>query len=189
MWMTELPPFVPFFLAALILPLTRGAVRNAVILLVPVLGGLHLVVLELRSGVRHLLGPRLLGIPDPFALLARGHAGPDGDDRRADFDLDVGVRHQVVEPGRMLGGAAPAGEDRPGVAEWLIAEGTDPGGPGPGADVVEDEELRLGEVPTHAAVVRPELVGIRPQLGLQNLAHGRRRYRSRASNPTPNHRS
>ena len=42
MWMTELPPFVPFFLAALILPLTRGALRNAIILVVPVLGGLHL---------------------------------------------------------------------------------------------------------------------------------------------------
>ena len=42
MWMTELPPFIPFFLAALILPFVRGPLRNAVLLLTPILGGLHL---------------------------------------------------------------------------------------------------------------------------------------------------
>lgn len=42
MWMSELPPFVPFFIAAFLVLLTRGWVRNAIILLTPVLGGLHL---------------------------------------------------------------------------------------------------------------------------------------------------
>ena len=42
MWMSELPPFVPFFIAALLVLLTRGLLRNANLLLTPVLGGLHL---------------------------------------------------------------------------------------------------------------------------------------------------
>ena len=42
MWMSELPPFVPFFIAALLVLFTRGLVRNAILLLTPVLGGLHL---------------------------------------------------------------------------------------------------------------------------------------------------
>ncbi len=41
--MTECPPFLPFFIAALIIPLTRGWLRGAVLLTVPVLGGLHLL--------------------------------------------------------------------------------------------------------------------------------------------------
>ena len=42
MWMTELPPFVPFFIAALLAMLTRGWLRNLILLATPVLGGLHL---------------------------------------------------------------------------------------------------------------------------------------------------
>lgn len=42
MWMTELPPFVPFFIAALLALVLRGWWRNSVMLLVPILGGLHL---------------------------------------------------------------------------------------------------------------------------------------------------
>lgn len=42
MLMTELPPFVPFFLAALIALFTRGRVRKVVMLAAPLLGGLHL---------------------------------------------------------------------------------------------------------------------------------------------------
>jgi len=42
MWMTELPPFVPFFLAALLAAITRGSLRNLILLAAPVLGGLHL---------------------------------------------------------------------------------------------------------------------------------------------------
>ncbi len=42
MWMTELPPFVPFFIAALLAMVTRGWLRNLVLLTTPVLGGLHL---------------------------------------------------------------------------------------------------------------------------------------------------
>ncbi len=42
MWMTDLPPFVPFFIAALLALATRGMLRNIVILATPVLGGLHL---------------------------------------------------------------------------------------------------------------------------------------------------
>ena len=42
MWMTELPPFVPFFIAALLAMITRGQLRNLILLVTPVLGGLHL---------------------------------------------------------------------------------------------------------------------------------------------------
>lgn len=43
MWITELPPFAPFFIAAALALLTRGNVRNVIMLLTPVLGGLHLL--------------------------------------------------------------------------------------------------------------------------------------------------
>lgn len=42
MWMTELPPFVPFFLAALLVAFTRGYLRQLILIATPVLGGLHL---------------------------------------------------------------------------------------------------------------------------------------------------
>lgn len=49
MWMTELPPFVPFFLGALLAGVTRGGVRAVVLLATPVLGGVHL--LNIDAGV------------------------------------------------------------------------------------------------------------------------------------------
>ena len=49
MWMTELPPFVPFFLGALVAGTTRGWLRAVVLLAIPVLGGIHL--LHIDSGV------------------------------------------------------------------------------------------------------------------------------------------
>ncbi|MGD9385971.1 MAG: proton-conducting transporter membrane subunit, partial [Thioalkalispiraceae bacterium] len=42
MWMNELPPFIPFFLAALLVLVTRGHIRNIILLATPILGGLHL---------------------------------------------------------------------------------------------------------------------------------------------------
>jgi len=42
MWMTDLPPFVPFFITALLVLITRGWLRNLILLATPVLGGLHL---------------------------------------------------------------------------------------------------------------------------------------------------
>jgi len=42
MWMSELPPFVPFFLAALLVLVTRGWLRLAIMIATPVLGGIHL---------------------------------------------------------------------------------------------------------------------------------------------------
>ena len=42
MWMSELPPFVPFFLAALLALVTRGPLRMALMVAAPLLGGLHL---------------------------------------------------------------------------------------------------------------------------------------------------
>ena len=42
MWMSELPPFVPFFIAALLALAARGWLRAALMLATPVLGGLHL---------------------------------------------------------------------------------------------------------------------------------------------------
>lgn len=50
MWMTELPPFVPFFIAALLAFITRGRLRNLILLATPVLGGLHLW-LEVSPGI------------------------------------------------------------------------------------------------------------------------------------------
>jgi len=40
--MTDLPAFVPFFIAALLALITRGWLRNLIMLATPVLGGLHL---------------------------------------------------------------------------------------------------------------------------------------------------
>ena len=42
MWMSELPPFVPFFLAALLALVTRGTLRVVMMLAAPLLSGLHL---------------------------------------------------------------------------------------------------------------------------------------------------
>lgn len=42
MWMNNLPPFIPFFIAALLVLVTRGMLRNLILLLTPILGGLHL---------------------------------------------------------------------------------------------------------------------------------------------------
>ena len=42
LWMTELPPFVPFYLAALAAMVTRGWLRSIIMLLVPALSLLHL---------------------------------------------------------------------------------------------------------------------------------------------------
>ncbi len=42
MWMLEIPPFVPFFIGALLAALTRGPLRGAIMVLVPVLSAIHL---------------------------------------------------------------------------------------------------------------------------------------------------
>ncbi len=42
MWMSDLPAFVPFYLAAALVLVTRGWLRNLILLATPVLGGLHL---------------------------------------------------------------------------------------------------------------------------------------------------
>ena len=44
--MSSLPPFVPFFAGALLVALTRGRVRQAVVLLVPILGAVNLLGVE-----------------------------------------------------------------------------------------------------------------------------------------------
>lgn len=42
MWMLEIPPFVPFFIGALIAAVTRGTLRNVIMIAIPILGALHL---------------------------------------------------------------------------------------------------------------------------------------------------
>jgi multicomponent Na+:H+ antiporter subunit D len=42
MWTSNLPPFIPFFVAALLVLATRGWLRGAILVATPVLGGLHL---------------------------------------------------------------------------------------------------------------------------------------------------
>ena len=42
MWMSELPAFVPFYLAAILVLVSRGWLRNLILLATPVLAGLQL---------------------------------------------------------------------------------------------------------------------------------------------------
>lgn len=42
MWMSDLPPFVPFFVAGALALFTRGWLRSLILLATPILGGLHL---------------------------------------------------------------------------------------------------------------------------------------------------
>jgi multicomponent Na+:H+ antiporter subunit D len=42
MWTSNLPPFIPFFIAAILVLATRGWLRSIIMLATPVLGGLHL---------------------------------------------------------------------------------------------------------------------------------------------------
>jgi len=42
MWMSNLPPFLPFFVAALLVLVTRGYLRSIILIATPLLGGLHL---------------------------------------------------------------------------------------------------------------------------------------------------
>ena len=42
MWMLEIPPFLPFFIGALIAAVTRGTLRNVIMLATPIVGALHL---------------------------------------------------------------------------------------------------------------------------------------------------
>lgn len=44
MWAIELPPFVPFFVAAVLAYFTHGKLRSAIMLATPILGGLHLLM-------------------------------------------------------------------------------------------------------------------------------------------------
>lgn len=42
MWMLEIPPFLPFFIGALIAAVTRGTLRNAIMVATPIVSALHL---------------------------------------------------------------------------------------------------------------------------------------------------
>jgi multicomponent Na+:H+ antiporter subunit D len=42
MWMTEIPAFLPFFIGALLAVVTRGHLRSAILLTIPVLSAIHL---------------------------------------------------------------------------------------------------------------------------------------------------
>lgn len=44
MWAIELPPFVPFYIAAVLAYFTHGRLRSAILLATPILGGLHLLM-------------------------------------------------------------------------------------------------------------------------------------------------
>lgn len=44
MWAIELPPFVPFYVAAVLAYFTHGKLRNIILLATPILGGLHLLM-------------------------------------------------------------------------------------------------------------------------------------------------
>ncbi len=42
MWMLEIPPFLPFFIGALVAAVTRGMLRNIIMVATPIVGALHL---------------------------------------------------------------------------------------------------------------------------------------------------
>lgn len=42
MWMLEIPPFLPFFIGALIAAVTRGTLRNVLMVLTPIVSAIHL---------------------------------------------------------------------------------------------------------------------------------------------------
>ncbi len=42
MWMLEIPPFLPFFIGALIAAVTRGTLRNTIMVITPIVSALHL---------------------------------------------------------------------------------------------------------------------------------------------------
>jgi|TARA_Y100000310_G_scaffold326985_1_gene392667 multicomponent Na+:H+ antiporter subunit D len=42
MWMSELPPFVPFYVGAVLALLTRGRIRGVIMVAIPILSGIHL---------------------------------------------------------------------------------------------------------------------------------------------------
>ncbi len=42
MWMLEIPPFLPFFIGALVAAVTRGTLRNVIMVATPIVGALHL---------------------------------------------------------------------------------------------------------------------------------------------------
>ena len=42
MWMFEIPPFVPFFIGAVVILFTRGILRSAIMIAIPVVGAIHL---------------------------------------------------------------------------------------------------------------------------------------------------
>ena len=42
MWMIEIPPFLPFFIAALLAAVTRGVVRNVIMVAMPIVSAIHL---------------------------------------------------------------------------------------------------------------------------------------------------
>ncbi len=68
---TELPPFVPFFIGALLAAVTRGCVRSVLMLLVPVVGGL--LLLDTEPGIHWQLAVLDLELApyrvDPLSLL------------------------------------------------------------------------------------------------------------------------
>jgi len=45
MWMIEIPPFIPFFLGALLVFLTRGNLRGVIMVTIPIVSALHLSML------------------------------------------------------------------------------------------------------------------------------------------------
>ncbi len=45
MWMLEIPPFVPFIIGAIVALLTRGVLRGTIMVLIPIISGLHLWML------------------------------------------------------------------------------------------------------------------------------------------------
>jgi len=45
MWMIEIPPFIPFFLGALLVLLTRGNLRGVIMVTIPIVNALHLSML------------------------------------------------------------------------------------------------------------------------------------------------
>ena len=79
--------------------------------------------------------------PEALSLLRRRHASVDGTMLAADLRRGVGVGHQVVVPGRVLGEAAFGGDDDDVVAVGEVEQGGGALDAALGADVVEQQHL------------------------------------------------
>jgi hypothetical protein len=74
-----------------------------------------------------------------------------------EFDCDIRMGSEIVEPSGVAGRAAVRGDDDQAVAVAGVRERRDSAGSGAGTDVVQQQYRRTGQWAAEAAAVRAEL--------------------------------